>query len=317
MKTRRDFVKGAAAAAVTMTVAGKIPARASEEYPPMKTNDPKKALVIWFSQTGHTERLGRLMAWQLKKSGLQVTASDHRDIDPAALTGYDIIIAGSPVYYYDPPVTFIRWLKKIPAVTGTAAASYSTYGGPGHNQKNTAMTLLDLLTEKGAVPVGSTEFGNMSTFAPTWSSGRVERILKYKHLPDRQVYDRAKKFASDTLTSVKAGRSIEIDYECTVFSPMKILRADWWSKRVLTGRHEINREKCIQCGLCEDRCPPKAIAIKNYSIDRDKCIFCVGCVNICPEQAHEMTFMGSRVYGFYDFLKEQKVVIAEPEELTS
>ena len=35
---------------------------------------PKKAMVFWYSQTGNTERTGRLIAETLKKKGLEVVA---------------------------------------------------------------------------------------------------------------------------------------------------------------------------------------------------------------------------------------------------
>lgn len=315
MYTRKKFIERGMMALTAISIPGYNPPIDAAEYPPFKTKDTKRAMVIWFSQTGHTARLGRLIAWQLEKSGLTVISGDHRDIDSAKLSEQDLIIAGAPVYYYDVPVTFRDWLQKIPRLNGIPVAAYSTYGGPGHNQHNTACALAELLADKGGVPVGINSFGNMSTFAPTWSTGRIERIVKYKHLPDRDTYDRAKSFSSAVLEKVKSGASWEIDYDCTLFSMMKPLGTAWWTKNLLLDKHYIDQTKCVQCGLCEDRCPSKAISIAEFKIDSKKCIFCVGCVNICPEEAHTMIFMGKPVYGFETFLKRQNIIISEPAEL--
>lgn len=256
-----------------------------------------------------------LIAERWRKSGLSVDAGDIRDFDPRKLSSYDLISAGSPVYYYDMASPLREWLNDIPPVDGTAVASFVTFGGPGHNQHNTACYILDLLSRKGGVPAGMNTFGNMSTFAPTWSTGRTERILKYGHLPDGNTYENIRTFSSEILNNITSGVLPEINYETTVFSVLKNMGTAGFTKK-LARRHVIDKDTCVECMYCQQKCPVGAIDISTHSIDRRKCIFCVGCVNLCPVGAHDMTFMGSSVYGFSEFLKKNNVVIREPEELS-
>jgi len=57
------------------------------------------------------------------------------------------------------------------------------------------------------------------------------------------------------------------------------------------GRHILDPEKCISCGLCERDCPSKAIELVEVSGKRmpmfylDRCIFCYQCVESCPRDA--------------------------------
>ncbi len=184
MDNRRTFLKkGSLALLALSTSASLFPVRVHARAE-LTVADPRTAAVIWYSQTGNSERTGRLIAETFNKKGLNVTASDYRDFDRGSIGTYDLIVAGSPVYYYDVPENFKRWLKSLPEITGKPFAAYVTFGGPGGNQHNTVCTLAELLAEKGGVPVGMETFGNMSTFAITWSYGNEARVLEYRHLPD-------------------------------------------------------------------------------------------------------------------------------------
>ena len=155
-------------------------------------------------------------------------------------------------------------------------------------------------------------FGNMSTFAPTWSIGNVERVLKYKHLPNEQTYGAARAFAGRVLDRIREAKVALLSSEITFDNVMKHLAPIWFTK-LLIGKHTINGETCIGCGNCVEKCPVSAALPDEARIDRESCIACMGCVNNCPAQAVEMEFMGHEVYGFEEFLKQNGVVIVEPE----
>lgn len=70
----------------------------------------------------------------------------------------------------------------------------------------------------------------------------------------------------------------------------------------------IDRDKCTECGLCEEMC--SFDAIKNFEVDLKKCEGCRLCYEICPEKAIELidaqagelyiskTSIGTIVHGF-------------------
>ena len=61
-----------------------------------------------------------------------------------------------------------------------------------------------------------------------------------------------------------------------------------------TFRPEIDREKCIKCGMCEDFCPegcisgPRDEAKKPAKVDYDYCKGCGICAANCPVKCIQM-----------------------------
>ena len=51
-----------------------------------------------------------------------------------------------------------------------------------------------------------------------------------------------------------------------------------------------NTEKCVQCGICIEKCPQKAISVKDGIIatSADRCNFCDTCTDSCIVNAREI-----------------------------
>ena len=56
------------------------------------------------------------------------------------------------------------------------------------------------------------------------------------------------------------------------------------------GLHNLDRQRCIGCGICAQQCPNNCIEIIRDGklfplIDVGHCMFCGICLEVCPEQA--------------------------------
>ncbi len=282
----------------------------------MKTNKVKRGLVVWYSQTGNTQRIGKLIAATWKKAGIKADSGDYRDLGKINPADYDVIVAGSPVYYYEVPKNFREWINGISSIEGTPVASFVTFGGEGGNQHNTGYSILEMLSRKGGVPAGMGLFGSMSSYALTWSAGNGARVLKYKDQPNDNAYSNVRHYASCIIQSISEGKVYKVSSEFNLRDYLKGGIAIGPTKLMITG-HGVNRDKCIGCGTCNKVCPVNAISPDKGVVDTSRCILCLGCVNNCPAQAVDMKFMGKKVYGFNEFLKRNNVVIREPKELAN
>ncbi|MBN1881202.1 MAG: EFR1 family ferrodoxin [Deltaproteobacteria bacterium] len=277
----------------------------------MTAHSIRTASVMYYSQTGHTKQYARYIASILERNGLAVHTFDMLTKNPKDIPRSDIIIVGTPVFYYDVPGNAIDWLRRLPDIEGVFGAAFATYGGEGGNQHNTACTTLNLLTERGALPVALATFGNMSTFAPTWSLGNERRTLAYTHLPNEETYRRVADFTHETLD--RAGRNeIVRPKKRPSFSNMIRGRLSMRGTKLFITGHRIDGDRCIDCGLCERSCPVAAVDVKEFSIDTKRCIACFGCVNNCPEGAVQMKFLGRQVSGLTDFRKKHSLVVNTP-----
>jgi ferredoxin len=319
LESRRDILKKSALAAVLLAAPaapGCVDTRPIRGKVPMKTARTGRALVLWYSQTGYTERYGRLIAHRLQGLGMDVTASEIRSFPVEAWGDYDLIVAGSPVYYYDAPEYVKTWLGSLPELRGTPVAAYVSFGGPEGNQHNAACSILGLLAEKGGVPIGAMAFMNMSAFPLSWSEEEVhEKTWMSHHLPNEETYDRVREYAVHLAIQVKEGHGAEFSRRLTIREVSTWFGPIWWTKKFVRD-HTIEAEKCIECGTCVQKCPTGAIDLAASEIDRDACVLCFGCINNCPAQAVHMEYGGEKVIGYRDFVKMKNLVIKEPEELS-
>jgi len=314
MDTRRNFIRKTAIVGAALCLPAALARDGLATYPELKTRNPKKALALWYSQTGHTQRYARLIGCTLKAKDLIVDVRDIQEFDKKLLPDYDLIIVGTPVFYYDTPANVIDWLETIPSIKGTPVAAFVSFGGPIGNEHNASCHILKLLAEKGGVPVGRDAFRNIATYpTPTWNNSKQ---ISGQHLPNAATFDQVRRFTADTQDRIARGETISVGYEVALREGLRLLPLSWFNKKVIS-KHTVDAEKCIGCLTCVKKCPTKAINPATQTVDKEKCLACFGCLNNCPADAVVMEYGGERLYGFPEYLKRNKITIMEPPEFST
>ena len=112
-----------------------------------------KAIVLFWTKNGNTEKVAQRIHDTLRKAGMEVTMNRiDKDFEVEYLN-YNLIFLGAPVYENLSPKPVLSFLHKnrrrqgvdllasAPEVPGVAAVPFCTYGG-GHTAYNEAVPML-------------------------------------------------------------------------------------------------------------------------------------------------------------------------------
>lgn len=243
-----------------------------------------KVLIIYFSQTGGTEKIAKAIQQGILESGnacdlVEIKASASKD-----LKNYDLVGVGCPTFYYREPLNVRNFIQQMDDAQGKHCFIFCTHGS---SKGNTFYYLKEDLSQKGFVVIGA-----FDSYAESSLQFYPKPMHTAKH-PDAFELEAAKKFGSEMCE-----RSSRIQQgELNLIPAIELVEDMWWAKdskmmtpellRKMTPVLKINSEKCTQCLTCQDNCPVDAIDIANQEIQKEGCIFCWFCEKSCPERAIE------------------------------
>jgi len=308
MENRRTFLKKSTLAVATAvalpTLSSCVTISTIKAKVPMKSNGIKKAAVLWYSQTGNTKKCGKVLAKTFEKKGITVDYGDIRNFDKSKIADVDLMVIGSPVFYYDAPGFVKDFIESLPDLKGIPVASYVTFGGPEGNQHNAACSILEGLAQKNGVPVGLESFMSISSYPLSFKA--KEKALKMKQntiLPDRKTYERVREYAVFIKSQVEKRNPSEFKKTLTLREFSTFFGPEWWTKQFVDN-HSIIEQKCVECGTCVEKCPTDSIDLDAFSVNTTTCVLCFGCLNNCEYQAVNMEYKNERLIGFQEYLEK-------------
>lgn len=138
-----------------------------------------KVLVLYYSRTGNTEKMARLIEQGATDAGATVTTKPVADVTLGDLQAADGIIIGSPTYYGLPAAEVVKMfndsVKVHGQLEGKVGAAFSSAANIGGGNETVIMAILQAMLVHGMVIQGITKgdhYGPVSIGAP---DDRVDR----------------------------------------------------------------------------------------------------------------------------------------------
>ena len=274
-----------------------------------------RATIVYYSQSGNTEKVAYELADQLQRAGYDVTPLLYEDVAefPEALDDIGLLGVGYPTFFGYPPSFIIEMIDGMKKVKGTKAFVFTTYGG--HTAGDSLYDAAVALAKKGYTIVG----GLKIEAADNYPQG-VALKLNYGR-PDEADMKVTREFAGRMLEAVKSGRTMSPE-KLTSPTEFFVKNRDKPRAEVLKGLHDavsgkiiFEQSQCLFCESCKKCCPTKSIKTgEGFPEFTWKCIGgdmrCYQCIRVCPGKALSAEFPGS----LEDYLKFWEALADSPDE---
>jgi len=141
----------------------------------------KKVLVIYYSRTGNTEKMAKMIAEGLVQKGIVVDLKNVNEVDIDSLPDYDGYIVGSPNYFG----TMVAEIKKFidesvkyyRKIDGKLVAAFSSTGMIGGGGETVCLDILKSFLVHGCLCLGFTRLGHYGPVAIGKPDERIEREI--------------------------------------------------------------------------------------------------------------------------------------------
>jgi len=273
-----------------------------------------RATIVYFSQTGNTEKVAYELADQLQRADFDVTPLLFEDVAdfPEALHGVELLGIGFPTFFGYPPKFVMDMIDGLEKANGTSAFVFTTYGGA--TAGDTLYDAATALVKKGYKLIGGLKIEG----ADNYPQGTALKLNQGRpNDSDMLVTD---EFTRALLAAHRSGRSLD---PAKLASHTKFFVANRTKPREevirklrqqVEGKILFNQAQCLFCETCKKSCPTRSIntgeAFPEFTW---KCIagtHCYQCVRVCPGKALSVEFPGPAE----DYKKFWATVADSPED---
>lgn len=231
-----------------------------------------KTILYWFSGTGNSLALARILAHHLDGCEVAPVADAARgDTEPADVTGLVF-----PVYWLGAPLLVREFAERVPLGRHAYLFTVATYG----DVVGRAHTELARLFRKRGVPL-----------AAGWSV-RMPANYTPMHAPppeeqQRTLLKAGRQRMSDIARAVRRQETVRFEDSAWPLRVSAIAVHAFWKRRVPRfGREFDVAEQCTGCGTCERVCPVCNIElVEGRPMWHRSCQSCLACLQWYPVEA--------------------------------
>lgn len=220
-------------------------------------------MICYFSATGNSKRVAERIAEAIGEDAVSIEA-----LDPAKVSGAKLSLV-SPVYFWTMPVIVKEFLEKVdPKELGFLII---TYGSTTGHFKLDAEAILKSEFQS------SYEIRMPDTWTPEYDVSDQSSIKDQVAASEKSI--------DDLIASIKKGEKGNFITKTKSSLTRALSDKAFHLARATKNFHLA--DGCTGCGLCADRCPDKAIEIRDGKPEwvKDRCEICFRCLHHCPEFA--------------------------------
>lgn len=247
----------------------------------------KRALILYYSQHGTTAAVAECIARGIRSENFSVESVNIRDEPVPDLLSCDLLVIGSPVYYFRPAHIVLDIIKRFPLLNGLPVAVFLMYGTHCFNAYG---YIERILMSKGADIKGYADFTGDDLFIGYLRAGY---LFSPDH-PDTGEKKRAEKFGTGIINACENHTVLEsapLGRPGPVYMVEKLFFFRWMIRNFHSRFLKADGKKCNNCGICIRECPTGNIS---QGDDRKilfgrNCILCLTCQLTCPREAVSST----------------------------
>lgn len=270
-----------------------------------------KCLLIYYTGTFNTRYVSQRLKEKMEAAGYEVDLYEINPLNTEQLdfSGYDLVGLGYPIYGYNAPWPFLKFIRHQKFPKGLRAFIYKNSGET--EKVNDASSLFVWRKLKRSHVIIENEYHFMMPYNIHFPFD--ERLVKEILMMDEKLYDILVHEVTHHIPNIKR-------YKLWHKIVTRVVSIQFIGGDVNSFLYSVDEDKCSHCDLCIKRCPTQ-------NIFRDKdgkvrfhhhCLMCMRCSFYCPNDAINIGFLQS--WGWkvnkgckgYDFEKIKSIELTEP-----
>lgn len=141
----------------------------------------KKVLVAYYSRSGNTEKMAKMIVEGLSKKGISVDLRNVEEINIDSLPEYDGYIIGSPNYFGTMAAEVKKFIdesvKYYRKIEGKLVAAFTSTGMIGGGGETVCLDILKAFLIHGCLCLGFTRLGHYGPVSIGKPDSRVEKEI--------------------------------------------------------------------------------------------------------------------------------------------
>lgn len=255
-----------------------------------------KAIIIYFTGTYNTLFLANKIKNKLEEHNLYNVDLFSIDINSKIinLKNYDLIIFSYPIYAFNMPRIFEKYIKKIKLLPGKKYIIAKQSGEPLGLNNSSSYKLINKIKRNKGILINEYHFLLPYNIHFRYDDNFIKELFNYNDKLLSILY-----YELNNNIIIKIKKNYFYSFNSFIF---KIQRLGGPINSIF---YKVDYKKCIKCNLCINNCPTKNIEIiKNKIKFHKNCEMCMRCSFFCPTNAIKIGMLeGWKVNGRYELEK--------------